>query len=336
MSSLSELATDERTARMVLSMLVGPNNPVTGRILAHLGAVETLWLAERDGAVAGLSAVNAQVWRDRFRAMETNDLAMRIGQTPQSGVRALIPGDFDWPAALSELGDVAPYVLWARGSSYFLARPLQDCDCQSRSRLRPPTCPLHCGSAHAARARHSPRLARPTAPRSTAMTPQPRSAAIASTARSYSLEMGVMPGNSDDVPGTTLRDPGALVRRLVLEVMVGGNFDVLPELVVTGEVEPMRRWIEPFRRSFPDLRMEILTVVAEGQRVAAHFRCSGTHLGRWRGHEPTGARFEDVDELYFFLVDAGRLHGMVSVEDNESRLSQLGLGSALARGSVDS
>ena len=29
MPSLSELATDERTARMVLSMLVDPNDPVT-------------------------------------------------------------------------------------------------------------------------------------------------------------------------------------------------------------------------------------------------------------------------------------------------------------------
>ena len=137
--------------------------------------------------------------------------------------------------------------------------------------------------------------------------------------------MGVIPEQPDDVADSTLSDPGALVRRLVLEVMVNGDFDVLPELVVAEEVEPMRRWIGPFRRSFPDLRMEILTVVTEGQHVAAHFRCSGTHLGRWRGHEPTGARFEDVDELYFFRVDAGRLHGMVSVEDNQSRLTQLGL-----------
>lgn len=37
---------------------------MTGRILSRLGAVETLWLAERDGAVVGLSPVDAQVWRD--------------------------------------------------------------------------------------------------------------------------------------------------------------------------------------------------------------------------------------------------------------------------------
>lgn len=44
MASLSDVASDERTASMVLSMLVDPNDPVTGRILSRLGAVETLWL----------------------------------------------------------------------------------------------------------------------------------------------------------------------------------------------------------------------------------------------------------------------------------------------------
>lgn len=63
MTSVSEVANEERTARMVLSMLIEPNDPVTGRILSRLGAVETLWLAERDGAVVGLSPVDAQVWK---------------------------------------------------------------------------------------------------------------------------------------------------------------------------------------------------------------------------------------------------------------------------------
>ncbi len=73
MASLSHVASDERTARMVLSMLVEPNDPVTGRILSRLGAVETLWLAERDGAVVGLRALtpglghveSSSCWRKR-------------------------------------------------------------------------------------------------------------------------------------------------------------------------------------------------------------------------------------------------------------------------------
>ncbi len=38
MPSLSEIARDERTARMVLSMLVEPDDAVTGRLLATFGA----------------------------------------------------------------------------------------------------------------------------------------------------------------------------------------------------------------------------------------------------------------------------------------------------------
>lgn len=70
-------------------------------------------------------------------------------------------------------------------------------------------------------------------------------------------------------------DAAVLVRRLVNEVMVGGDFEVLSELVVPAEVEPMRRWIEPFRRSFPDIHMQILTVVVEGRERRRPFPLLG-------------------------------------------------------------
>lgn len=126
MTSLSDIASDERTARMVLSMLVEPNDAVTGRILSSLGAVETLRLAEHDGAVVGLSPANARVWRDHLSVPSAKELTARIDQMQQSGVRALIPGDSDWPTALDDLGEGAPYVLWTRGASSFLSRPTSD------------------------------------------------------------------------------------------------------------------------------------------------------------------------------------------------------------------
>jgi hypothetical protein len=76
-----------------------------------------------------------------------------------------------------------------------------------------------------------------------------------------------------------------------------GNLDVLDE-VATGEFAvAARRWVGPFRYSFPDCTMEIVDLVADDEKVAAHFRCSGTHLGEWMGHPPTGRRFEDIDGL---------------------------------------
>ena len=64
-------------------------------------------------------------------------------------------------------------------------------------------------------------------------------------------------------------------------------------------------------------------LVAEGDKVAASFKCSGTHQGDWQGHAPTGRRFERVDEIYIFEVKDGRLQGAVAVEDNLTRMRQL-------------
>ena len=75
MDGLSDVARDERAARIALSMLVEPNDPVTGRLVARLGAVKTLWLAERDDAVVGLRPLDAQVWRDHLTRFDVQELA---------------------------------------------------------------------------------------------------------------------------------------------------------------------------------------------------------------------------------------------------------------------
>ena len=72
--------------------------------------------------------------------------------------------------------------------------------------------------------------------------------------------------------------------------------------------------------------MELRHIVAEGDTVAAHFKCSGTHEGAWLGRPPTGRRFEDIDEIYLFRVEDGKLSSaIVVVEDNLTRLRQLGI-----------
>lgn len=80
MASSSDVARDERTVRMMLSMLVEPNDPVTGRIVSRLGADETLWLAGDNSAVVGLNSVDAQVRRDHLSVPGANELAARIDQ----------------------------------------------------------------------------------------------------------------------------------------------------------------------------------------------------------------------------------------------------------------
>lgn len=126
MPSLSEIARDERTARMVLSILVEPDDAATGHLLAAVGGVETLRLAESDSPVPGLGDIDARVWRGRFSTPGIDSLDERLLQARRSGLGVLIPGDDEWPGSLSDLGERAPYVLWTRGASSFLARPLAD------------------------------------------------------------------------------------------------------------------------------------------------------------------------------------------------------------------
>ena len=80
-----------------------------------------------------------------------------------------------------------------------------------------------------------------------------------------------------------------------------------------------------FLESFPDVTMDVVHMVADGYTVVARLRCSGTHLGVWRGHPPTGRRFERVDEVYFFSFLNGKVNGSWGVEDNLKRFRQLGL-----------
>ena len=123
---------------------------------------------------------------------------------------------------------------------------------------------------------------------------------------------------------TTPEKSKALVRRLV-EIVNAGDLEGLDE-VASGQIaQEAQSWIGPFRDSFPDFRMEVRDVIAEGDKVVGYFKCSGTHEGEWRGRPPTGRRFEGVDEIYIFHVEDGKLARAVGVEDNLSRMRQLGI-----------
>lgn len=120
-------------------------------------------------------------------------------------------------------------------------------------------------------------------------------------------------------------DNKRLVRRLVEEALARHNPDVVDE-IATGEfARAAKRWVSPFRGAFPDFEMEIVELIAEGDAVVAHFRCSGTHDGEWLGVPATGRRFEGVDEIYIFHVQDGKLASAVGVEDNLTRMRQLGI-----------
>ena len=68
MATLNNLARDERSARILLSLIGAPSNAATGRLLTRIGAVELIALAESSTDIPGMDKVAAAVWRDHFRA----------------------------------------------------------------------------------------------------------------------------------------------------------------------------------------------------------------------------------------------------------------------------
>src|SRR5688500_12284686 len=110
-----------------------------------------------------------------------------------------------------------------------------------------------------------------------------------------------------------------LVARAIDEVINGGDLDAVDELYAPDIAQAAKEWVAPFRTAFPDVRMETVELVAEGDTVAGHFRCSGTHTGPWAGRPPTGRSFRDVREVYWFTVRGGRIIDWWGIEDDDDR-----------------
>jgi predicted ester cyclase len=115
------------------------------------------------------------------------------------------------------------------------------------------------------------------------------------------------------------------VRRFLEEAVNGGRDELLAEFFTPETAAFAKEWFGAFRRSFPDMRMEVVELIGEGDTVVGRFRCSATHLGEWRGHAPTGRRFEDVDEVYFFTLADDRIAAVWGIEDTLDRYRQLDL-----------
>lgn len=119
MLNLTDLARDERSARMLLSFVATPSEEATGRLLNRLGAEDVVALADKDGPVPGMDRAEAAVWRDRIHARYRVDQLSAL-LTESGGFRFLIPSDQVWPTSLQDLGDRAPYGLWVNGNTDLL------------------------------------------------------------------------------------------------------------------------------------------------------------------------------------------------------------------------
>jgi hypothetical protein len=89
-----------------------------------------------------------------------------------------------------------------------------------------------------------------------------------------------------------------LVRQLVEEVVNRRNADALDELADGQFVKLARRWISPFRSSFPDFSMEIIELVAEGDKVSATSSARARIEARGWAFLPLGAASRGRRDLH--------------------------------------
>jgi predicted ester cyclase len=128
-----------------------------------------------------------------------------------------------------------------------------------------------------------------------------------------------------------------LVRRLYEEGFNQGNLDVVDELLAPDVIthDPIildaptgpgaiRGGIEMIRNAFPDFHVEVLDLIAEGDRVASFLRLSGTNTGEYRRGAATN-RHGSMRAFFIWRIADGRLVESTGVADRFAFLQELGV-----------
>lgn len=89
-------------------------------------------------------------------------------------------------------------------------------------------------------------------------------------------------------------------------------------------VQAFKALVDTARAGFPDWRLEIDELLAEGDLVAARLTSSGTHTGTFVGFPPTGRRFA-VTEAMVFRLDGDRIREIRIIPNLIGQMRQLGL-----------
>ena len=96
-----------------------------------------------------------------------------------------------------------------------------------------------------------------------------------------------------------------------------------PLPVETSGAQLLKEVFRRLHRAFPDLRVTVEDVIAEGDRVVARNSVTGTHQGEYMGIPPTG-KSVTYDEIFIGRLVNGRIAETWGVVDVLSQMRQLG------------
>jgi len=135
------------------------------------------------------------------------------------------------------------------------------------------------------------------------------------------------------------REVEALVRGFFEDAINTGDLDAFdrycgPDYVWHGGADPgglgdvhgleaFKAAVKTFFTGFPDLRVEILDMLVEGDRAAVRFRETGTHEGEFVGIAPTG-RTVTFAGMGIYRAEGGKLVEEWFVDDSRAIFEQIG------------
>jgi steroid delta-isomerase-like uncharacterized protein len=127
-----------------------------------------------------------------------------------------------------------------------------------------------------------------------------------------------------------------IVRRNIEEVFNKGDLSIVDEIIAPNWVfygpggqefkgrEGFRQIVTMLHNAFPDLRMTIEDMVAEGDMVAVRYIIQGTLKGQLMGMAPTGKQMTITSAL-FILFENGKVIEVREIYDQLSAFRQLGV-----------
>jgi C-1 hydroxylase len=122
----------------------------------------------------------------------------------------------------------------------------------------------------------------------------------------------------------SLEENKALVRREQGELWnYTGNLDAAAELLALDRVEDAKQEAASVRRGFPDVVSTIEDLIAERDKVVAHWRAQATHQGEYMGIPPTGNRV-DFRAISIYRIEGAQIAESWGVSDDLGLMQQLG------------
>ena len=129
----------------------------------------------------------------------------------------------------------------------------------------------------------------------------------------------------------------AIAHRLYEEVINTGDLDRAEELLTPDFVEheevpvpadlpgidAFKQLFSMIRGAFPDFRMDVQDMIAEGDKVVARIIGHGTHQGEFMGISPTSNRIE-MSAIDIFRIEGGKIAEHWGNADNLGMMQQLG------------